>query len=228
MSSPLPLQAILFDCDGVIADSEPSWNDIDREHLAAFGVADYDGRHKPSVIGKSFQLSSTFYRETYGFAQSVDELIEHRTGVAKTFYAEHIPVFEGAPELLRELRATGLKLALATSSVSALIEPFLRRHAIDELFDAVITGEMVTHGKPHPDIYLLAAREVGVAPQNCLVVEDALAGLQAGRAAGCRTVAIPDARWQDIAVFEGKSDFQIQSLKELRALVRSLRSDAAT
>lgn len=224
--SSLPLQAILFDCDGVIADSEGFWNEIDREHLAAFGVPDYDGRFKPNVIGKSFFLSSSFYRDSFGIAASVDELIEHRTRIARGFYAERIPVFGGAPEILDELRASGLKLALATSSVSRLIEPFLERHDLTRRFDAIITGEMVKQGKPHPDIYLLAAREVGVAPENCLVVEDALAGLQAGRAANCRTVAIPDARWLDPEAFVDKCDFRLESLGELGGLVRSLRPRA--
>lgn len=114
-------------------------------------------------------------------------------------------------------------MALATSSVSRLIGPFLERHKLNRYFDAIVTGEMVKNGKPHPDIYLQAASQVGMEPKDCLVVEDALAGLQAGRGAGCQTVAIPDARWIDVTRFEGEADFLIENLRELGPLVRELR-----
>ena len=219
------LQALLFDCDGVIADSEHHWNLIDREHLRAFGVPDYDGRHKAHVIGKSFALSSGFYRDQFGLEAALETLVEHRTGVAARFYAEHIPIYDGVPETLAACRAMGIKMALATSSVGRLIRPFLERHNIARFFDCVVTGEQVENGKPHPDIYLKAAAGVHVAPANCLVIEDALVGLQAGRAAGARTVALPDARWLDPQLFVGQSDFLIENLPALVPLVESLQPE---
>lgn len=217
------LEAVLFDCDGIIADSEAWWNEIDREHLAHFGVPDYRGEYKEHVLGRSFFLSESFYRERFNIAASVEEMIEQRTQVAQKFYAEKIPTFEDVPEVLTALRAMGLKTALATSSVSRLILPFLERHGIQSSFDAIITGEMVTNGKPHPDIYLLAAEKVGTAPSKSLVVEDALAGLQAGRSAGCLTLSIPDARWLDPILFEGQSDYKVARLRDVLDVVRTLR-----
>ncbi len=217
-----PIQAVLFDCDGVIADSESAWNDIDREHLLAFGVPDYTGQYKAQVIGKSFALSDGFYRDTFGIDATVEEMMEQRIGVAAKYYGEIIPLYKDAFAVLETLKSRGLKLALATSSVGRLIRPFLIRHGIDGFFDFVVTGEQVEHGKPHPDIYLKAAKGVGVAPAQCLVVEDALAGLQAGRSAGCQTVAIPDARWLDPGEFAGKADFQIAALGDLLTVVEKL------
>lgn len=222
------LEAILFDCDGVIADSEAYWNMIDREHLQVYGVPDYQGEYKEFVIGKSFYLSDAFYREKFDIDATVEEMMDQRTGVAKRFYAEIIPLFGGVIEVLETLKAEGWKIALATSSVSPLILPMLKRHGIDVLFDAIITGEMVKNGKPNPDIYLLAAEKLGVEPRNCLVVEDALAGLQAGNLAGCQTIAIPDPRWLNVAEFEGKSDFSIEKISQLLELVRSLRLEDQT
>ncbi|MBW3637276.1 MAG: HAD family phosphatase [Armatimonadetes bacterium] len=215
-------QAILFDCDGVIADSEASWNDIDRVHLQHFGVPDYRGEQKEHVIGRSFSISVGFYKDFFGLSPSVEELVEQRTGVAAQFYAEKIPIFDGVVETLLKLQAMNLKLALATSSVSRLIMPFLERHDIAKYFDAIITGEMVKNGKPHPDIYLLAAQKCGVDAKNCFVIEDALAGLQAGRATGATTVAIPDARWLDPKLFEGQADHIVGELSEIVPLVRSM------
>ncbi|PQV64996.1 pseudouridine-5'-monophosphatase/sugar-phosphatase [Abditibacterium utsteinense] len=220
------IQAILFDCDGVIADSEAHWNQIDRAHLAHFGVPDYDGRYKEHVIGKSFTIAANFYKDTFGLSPSIEELIEQRTGVAARFYAEEVPIFPGVSEVLVKLKSMNLKLALATSSVSRLITPFLKRHDIEKYFDVIVTGEMVKNGKPHPDIYRLAAQKCGVATKNALVVEDALAGLEAGRGAGATTVAIPDARWMDPALFQGQADYIVAELREVLPLVRSLLPDA--
>ncbi len=197
------------------------WNEIDAAHLAHYGVA-YAGEHKEHVIGKSFTLSDGFYKDFFGIQASVEEMVEQRTGVAMDFYAHQIPALPGAAATLGQLKALGLPIALATGSVSRLILPFLKRHDLEKYFDVVITGEMVKNGKPHPDIYLLAAAKVATAPQNCLVVEDALAGLQAGRAAGCKTVAIPDARWVDAAQFAGKADFEVEKLPDVVALVQKL------
>lgn len=216
------IQAMLFDCDGVIADSEPTWNEIDRAHLAHFGVPDYDGHLKSHVIGKGFPLAGAFYKDRFSLTAPLEELIEQRTGVAAQFYAESVPIFDQVPEVLDELKAMGLKLALATSSVSRLITPFLKRCDIEKYFDVIITGEMVKLGKPHPDIYLLAAEKCGADAKNCIVVEDALAGLEAGRGAGATTIAIPDARWMDVALFEGQADFITADLRAMVLLVRSL------
>ncbi len=215
------IQAILFDCDGVIADSEPLWNQIDRAHLAHFGVLDYDGHLKEHVIGKSLTLSSTFYKEKFGLSAPVEELLEHRTQVAAKFYAEEVPLFEGVTEVLVKLKSMNLRTALVTSSVSRLITPFLELHDIRKYFDIVITGEMVKNGKPHPDIYLLAAQGCGVSASDCFVIEDALSGLQAGRGAGAQTIAIPDARWLDPSFFVGQADFIVAELHEILPIVRA-------
>ncbi len=222
------IQAILFDCDGIIADSEPTWNQIDAAHLADFGVPDYDGRHKEHIIGKSFALAGGFYKDLFQLEPPLEELIAHRTEVAAKFYAESVPIFEPVVEVLTKLKGQGLKLALATSSVSRLITPFLQRHDIARHFDVIITGEMVKNGKPHPDIYLLAAKECGVEAKNCVVVEDALAGLEAGRGAGATTIAIPDPRWMDVALFEGQADYIVSDLRAMALLVRSLLQDGAS
>ncbi len=219
------LQALLFDCDGIIADSEAHWNQIDREHLAAYGVAAYEGQLKAQVIGTSFAHSIGFYREHFGISAPLDEMIAHRTDVAARFYAEQIPIYPNTRETLQACRALGLKMAVATSSVGRLIRPFLQRHDIAQYFDFVVTGEQVENGKPHPDIYLKAAAGVQTDPKNCLVIEDALAGLEAGRAARARTVALPDARWHDVAQFEGQSDFSIENLSELVPLAKRLIAD---
>lgn len=217
------LTSILLDLDGVLADSEPSWNEIDAAFLRPYGVG-YRGQHKDQVLGKSYRLAIEFYREKFALPAEIAQLLLEREAIAREFYAKHIPIFASAPHVLGDLKQMGLKIGLATSSVSDLVVPFLKRHEIFDFFDALTTGEEVERGKPNPDIYLKAARKVGAIPGECLVVEDALSGIVAGKAAGMRVAAIPDSRFMDLSLYPGGADFQLTRLEEVPALVERLRS----
>jgi HAD superfamily hydrolase (TIGR01509 family) len=190
MNFPENISTILFDMDGVIADAEPLWDDIDATLLAHHGVT-YNGEHKHQVMGKSFPLSVTFYRDHFKLSPTLEDLMEERRIIAAEFYRNRIEPFPHAAQVLEALRERGLQIGLATSSVSDCALPFLERHNLRHWFDAVTTGEEVQHGKPNPDIYLLAARKLDAAPENCLVVEDSLPGVQAGKSAGMLVAAIP-------------------------------------
>ena len=103
-----------------------------------------------------------------------------------------VPKKKGLDELLAWLKARGLPAAVASSTYRSLVERNLRTAGVEEYFRKVVTGDQVEHGKPAPDIFLLAARQLGLAPGNCLVLEDSFNGVRAGAAAGCVTVMIPD------------------------------------
>jgi HAD superfamily hydrolase (TIGR01509 family) len=218
------LTSILFDLDGVLADSEPSWNEIDAAFLQPYGIS-YRGEHKDQVLGKSYPLAVEFYKQQFSLRTEMEQLLLERETIARDFYATRIPIFATAPAVLGALKEMGLKLGLATSSVSDLVLPFLRRHDIERFFNAITTGEEVQRGKPNPDIYLRAAEKIGDSPENCLVVEDALAGIAAGKAAGMRVVAIPDERFMDLSLYPGGADFQLNALEEVPGLVKQLRDE---
>lgn len=214
------IQAVLFDLDGVLADSEPHWDLIDADLLREYGVV-YAGEHKQQVLGKSFALSLQFYKDTYGLQPTIAELIARRQEVAADYYAQRIEMFEDAPGVLRDLRARHLRIGLATSSLSKLAGSFLERCHLRDFFDAITTGEEVERGKPHPDIYLRAAAKLDAAPHKCLVVEDSLAGVQSGRDAGMTVAAIPDPRYVDAADYTDKADYVLSRLSEVVGLFRS-------
>ena len=216
------IQALLFDRDGVIADSEPLWNDIDAALLKPYGVTHEPEADKHAVMGVSFPIALAYYRDKYQLRTEIEELIVRRTQIAGEYYAERMPVFPDAPQVLAEIRASKLKIGLATSSIAAFVLPFLERHNLTNAFDAITTGAEVTRGKPHPDIYLLAAQKAATPPASCLVIEDSLAGLQAGRDAGCLTVGLPDARFVKRENYEGRADYLLNGLGELPELVRQL------
>ncbi len=211
--------AVLFDMDGVLADSELHWDEIDAALLRSFNI-DYHGEHKHEVHGKGFTPAMTFYKAHYHLQPPLDELIAQRRDLAATFYGERIALFDDVKIVLAELRAMPVKIALATSSLRVLALAFLARHEITNYFETIVAGDEVEHTKPAPDLYLQAAQNLGIAPQKCLVVEDALAGVEAGKAAGMRVAAIPDARFVDAADYGNRADFVLSRLREIVPIVR--------
>jgi beta-phosphoglucomutase-like phosphatase (HAD superfamily) len=115
-----------------------------------------------------------------------------------------------------------LHLAVATSSVGASARPFLDRHQLTAFFDVIVTGDEIERGKPAPDIYLRAATKLGIPADACLVIEDALSGIAAAKAAGMHVVAIPDARFVDAHEYEKEADYVLGSLSGIPLLVRSV------
>src|SRR5919201_1295091 len=188
------VSAILFDLDGLLADSEPWWNEIDAKLLAEYGVT-YRGEYHQDVVGVSYRLAVEFFKKTFGLSASTEEMMRRRGDIATEFFAVRVGLFPDVKEVLDELRRMKMYLAVATSSVSASALPFLDRHHLTEFFEVIVTGEEVENGKPAPDIYLRAAEKLGIRADACLVVEDALAGVAAARAANMRVVAIPDRRF---------------------------------
>ena len=155
---PRPFRAVIFDLDGVLADSEPWWNEIDAKLLAEYGVT-YRGEYHRNVLGVSYRLAVEFYKKAFGLSAPTEELMRRRGEIAAEFFANRVGLFPSTRAVLEELRQMNLRLAVATSSVSASARPFLDRHRLTAFFDVIVTGEEIERGKPSPDIYLRAARE---------------------------------------------------------------------
>lgn len=223
---PPPFYAVIFDLDGVLADSEPWWNQIDAKLLAEHGVS-YRGEYHRNVLGVSYRVAVEFYKNAFHISASVEELMRRRGEIASDFFANRVGLFPSAKTTLEQLREMKLHLAVATSSVSASARPFLDRTGIRSLFSAVVTGDEVQRGKPHPDIYLRAAKKLGISPEACLVIEDALAGIAAAKAAKMRVAAIPDTRFVDSREYEKEADYVLGSLSEIPALIRRVSGAAS-
>ena len=216
---PPPFHAVTFDLDGVLADSEPWWNQIDAKLLAEHGVS-YRGEYHRNVLGVSYRFAVEFYKKAFHIPASVEELMRRRGEIATDFFANRVGLFPSAKTTLEQLREMELHLAVATSSVSASARPFLERTGIRSFLDVIITGDEVQRGKPHPDIYLHTAKKLGIAPDACLVIEDALAGVAAAKAANMRVAAIPDTRFVDPREYEKEANYLLGSLSEIPALIR--------
>ena len=236
------VSAVIFDLDGVLADSEPWWNQIDAKLLSEYGVL-YRGEYHREVLGVNYRLAIEFYKKAFNLSAATEEMMKRRGEIAAEFFADRVGLFPGTKQVLQELRRTivghlcqtpisgvsqkrptnRLLLGLGTSSVSGSARPFLDRHHFTKLFDVIVTGDEVEHGKPAPDIYLRAAQKLNVSAEECLVIEDALSGIAAAKAAKMRVVAIPDQRFVDPAQYQKEADYLLNNLKELPALVRTLR-----
>jgi HAD superfamily hydrolase (TIGR01509 family) len=219
----MSFRAVIFDLDGVLADSEPWWNEIDKKLLAQYGVT-YCGEYHRNVLGVSYRLAVEFYKKAFGLSVPTEEMMHRRAEIAIDFFANRVGLFPSAKEVLQELRQMNLRLAVATSSVSASARPFLDRHQLTAFFDAIVTGDEIKRGKPYPDIYLRTVEKLGVAPDACLVVEDALSGIAAAKAAKMRVAAIPDTRFVNPHDYEQEADYVLGSFSEIPALIHSVET----
>src|SRR5438477_7419799 len=219
----MPIRAVIFDLDGVLADSEPWWNKIDAKLLAEYG-ATYRGEYHRDVLGVSYRLAIEFYKEKFGISASTEELMRRRGEIAIEFFANRVGLFPNAKRVLEELRQIQppVRLALATSSVSASARPFLDRHQLTQFFEVIITGDEIERGKPAPDIYLRTAKKLAIAANECLVIEDSLSGIAAAKAAHMRVAAIPDRRFVDPDDYKKEGDYLLNNLSEIPALVRGV------
>ena len=215
------MRAVIFDLDGVLADSEPWWSQIDAKLLAEQGVT-YRGEYHQNVVGVSYRLAVEFYEKAFDLSVPSEEMMRRRGEIATEFFSSRVGLFANVKEVLEELRQMKLHLAVATSSVSVSARPFLDRHQLTGFFEVIVTGEEVEHGKPAPDIYLCAAKQLGIPAHACIVAEDALPGVAAANAANMRVAAIPDRRFVDPAEYEKAADYVLNSVKELPTLVRKL------
>jgi HAD superfamily hydrolase (TIGR01509 family) len=223
----MSFRAVIFDLDGVLADSEPWWNEIDKKLLAEYGVT-YRGEYHSNVLGVSYRIAVEFYKKAFHLSASTDELMRRRAEIAIDFFANRVGLFPSAKEVLQELRRMNLRLALATSSVSASARPFLDRHQLTAFFDVIVTGDEIGRGKPAPDIYLRASDKLGVPANECLIIEDALSGIAAAKAANMRVAAIPDRRFVDPRDYEKEADYVLGNLSEIPELIRSVNASESS
>jgi beta-phosphoglucomutase-like phosphatase (HAD superfamily) len=186
----IPCRALLFDMDGLMVDSEPLWFEVEREFARARG-GNWTEELGTACIGQGMANTLRMMQASFGFPV---DLVRDASVIVELFVARvgELTLKPGFEELLADARSRGVPRALASSSARRLVEATLARFGVRESFDAVVTGDCVAHPKPAPDIFLEAARRLGVPPEACVVLEDSLAGVRAGRAAGMRVIAVPE------------------------------------
>jgi HAD superfamily hydrolase (TIGR01509 family) len=183
------IEAVVFDVDGVLIDSEPVWEQVRRRVVAEHGGHwQPDTQHK--LMGMSTGEWSRYLSEDLGVALSPSQVADTVVGAMARRYAEHLPLLPGAVDAV--LRMAGRwPVGLASSAPRALIETVLDVTSLGPVFGAVMSTEEVTRGKPAPDIYLAVTARLGRPAAACAAVEDSSNGLRAATAAGCAVIAVP-------------------------------------
>jgi HAD superfamily hydrolase (TIGR01509 family) len=184
----LRVDAVLFDMDGVLLDSEPLHEQVAQAILAECGLTTASAE---AYVGMTTRDSFAALCREFALPHDPAELDARYTARVIPLLRTRAVPLPGVPEVLLALRARGRRLALGSSSALAVIEATLDGLGVRSLFDAIVSAADLPRGKPAPDVYLEAARRLGVPPAGCLVIEDSERGVQAARAAGMRCVAIP-------------------------------------
>ena len=185
------IKAIVFDMDGLMVDSEPLARQVWERVLAEYGHELDDQTHH-QMVGRRTDESARIVLDVFPLPFTPAELVAHKTAIwEEQWRAQGPPPLPGLRELQSELARRELSWAVATSSPRHYAEHVLQELGCEDACQSVTGGDEVEHGKPAPDIYLLAAERLGVAPENCLALEDSVPGARAAQAAGMTVVAVP-------------------------------------
>jgi len=207
------IDAVVFDLDGVLLDSEQLWDEA-REELARERGGRWHERAQRDMMGMSSPEWSRYMHDVIGLREPPEEIDAEVVARIERRYRERLPLLPGAAEAVERLAARW-PLGLATSSNREIVDLVLEVSGLDRFFRATVSSEEVPRGKPAPDVFLEAARRLRVAAERTAVVEDSENGILAGRAAGMRVVAIPNPHFPPGEEALAEADVVLRSLVEL-------------
>lgn len=212
------IQAVIFDLDGTLVDSMWMWKDIDIAYLGKFGLAMPEDLQS-CIEGMSFSETAVYFKERFSLPDSLEKIKADWNRMAWDKYAHEVSFKKGALAFLEHLKKKNIKTGIASSNSVELVQLVLGKHKAGELFDSIHTSCEVKRGKPAPDIYQLVASELGAKPKDCLVFEDVLQGIMAGKNAGMKVCSVYDDFSKDMDVKKRKaSDYYIYSFDEVPLL----------
>ena len=207
------IEAVVFDLDGVLVDSEHLWDDV-RETLARERGGRWHEGAQANMMGMSSPEWSRYMHDVIGLPEPPEEINAEVVRRMEARYSKHLPLIDGAIDAVERL-ATSFRLGLASSSNRRVIDAVLAASGLDTRFAVTVSSEEVERGKPAPDVFLETARRLEVAPARCAAVEDSANGIRAARAAGMRVIAIPNRRYPPPEDALALADLVLGSLAEL-------------
>ena len=217
------IEAVVFDLDGVLVDSEPHWNEARRRMAAERGI-DWNQDDLRACMGVSTLTWAKYMIRRMNLDQTPDQVIARIVGTVQALYARQIPYLPGAIAAV-DCAARFGPTGLASGSHRRLIDMVTADAPLRGKFKAVVCADEVPAGKPAPDVYLQAARELGVPATNCVCLEDSANGILAGKSAGMKVIAVPDHRLPPAPEILQQADVILPSLTEFnRDVILSLEN----
>ncbi|ADL53485.1 HAD family hydrolase [Clostridium cellulovorans] len=186
------MEGAIFDLDGTLVDSMWVWQKIDEDYLSARGIK-MPKDLKSNIEYLSFEDTAKYFKANFNIEDSVETIMNEWNQMAYREYLENVPMKPNALKFLNTLKSCGVKIALATSNCYLLLETVLKKHGVYDLFDVIVTTEEAKKSKAFPDVFLLAAEKLKLAPENCVVFEDILPAIISAKSVGMKVVAIEEA-----------------------------------
>jgi HAD superfamily hydrolase (TIGR01509 family) len=207
------IEAVVFDLDGVLLDSEQVWDEV-REVLVKERGGRWHDRAQAEMMGMSSVEWSRYMHDELGVPDTPEEISADVVRRLEEVYRKRLPLIDGAHEAVERLAACW-PLGLASSSNREVIDLVLDRSGLARFFRVTVSSEEVPRGKPAPDVYLEAAGGLGVPPERCTAVEDSHNGIRSAKAAGMRVIAIPNQHYPPGEEALALADVTLSSLAEL-------------
>ena len=207
------IQAVVFDLDGVLVDSEHVWDEA-RKELAAERGGRWHDQASRDMMGMSSLEWSRYMHDIIGLEDPPEEISAEVVQRLEEIYRRELPLVDGAIEAVERLAARW-PLGLASSSNRELIDLVVELSGLAQNFRVTVSSEEVAHGKPAPDVYLETARRLGVAPEGCAAIEDSENGIKSAKGAGMRVLAIPNPQFPPAEDALALADDVLDSIREL-------------
>lgn len=209
------IKACIFDLDGTLVDSMWMWPEIDKEYLGRFGI-EYDDNLKNEIDGISFHETAVYFKNKFGISDSIEKICKDWEDMAYDKYKNEVKEKRGCQKFLEQLKSKGIKMGIATSNNRSMVDVVLESLGMKNFFEVITTSDEVKKGKPAPDVYLTTAKLLNVEPKHCLVFEDVVAGIIAGKSAGMKVCAVEDDFTREVRQRKKElSDYYIDDYSEL-------------
>lgn len=197
------IKAVIFDLDGSLVDSMWMWKQIDIEFFDKYGLQIPETLQK-DIEGMSFSEVAHYFKTSFDFPMSEEEMKNEWNQMAWDKYTNEVSLKKGAEEFLKYCDTNNISLGIATSNSKELVTAVTKSLGIEKYFSCIMTACEVNKGKPAPDIYLAVADKLHVTPNECLVFEDIVPGIMAGKNAGMKVCAVED----DYSVYQKQEKLQ--------------------
>lgn len=212
-------KAVIFDMDGLLVDSEPIWHEAETELIESRGHI-YTAEARAQIIGLRLDEFVEKLHTIYNFTESHDAIIQEVTDRMLALIPVRVTVKPGAQELIDYVVSQGLPVAIASSSPLSIIEATVQSQNWQDIIPVRCSADDVGRGKPAPDVYLKAAELLGMAPTDCLALEDSPPGARAAVSAGMVCYAVPDPTHSDHAAFNGVTPHVFDNLHQVLATLK--------